>query len=205
LHLRLLDLDGSLTSQQSLPSAAGWSSVDVVPMRDLAGRLRLWARAATMRQARLRLRQSGTTLTMIGSGDFHHLAVLLIEQACEPVTLVHFDNHPDWVRWAPRWHCGSWVNQALRLPNVVRVVTIGPCSDDLARPAFKGANLAALGSGRIVLFPWRHAPSRLWRRMPDGPGHRFLDGHLCGATSPIIPRRKISRRFLRRSNPAPSG
>ena len=178
MHLRLLDLDGSVTSQQTLPAAAQWSSFDVVPMSDLAARLRLWARAATMRQARLRLRQTGKTLTMIGSGDFHHVAALLIEQAREPVTVVHFDNHPDWVRWAPPWHCGSWVNQVLRLPNVVRVVTAGPCSDDLVRPELKGGNLAALGAGRIVLFPWQHAPSRVWRRLPDGAGHRSIDGHL---------------------------
>jgi arginase family enzyme len=120
----------------------------------------------------------GATLTMIGSGDFHHLAVPLIASACEPVTVIHFDNHPDWVRWAPRWHCGSWVNQALRLAQVAKVVTLGPCSDDLVRPELKGGNLRALGSGRIALFPWLHAPSRVFRRIADGAGHRWEDRHL---------------------------
>jgi arginase family enzyme len=178
VHLRLLDLDGSLPAASALARTGAWSSVDTVPLRDLAPALRLWARDATMRRARGRLGQSGPTLTLIGSGDFHHLAVPLIAQARETVTVVHFDNHPDWVRWAPRWHCGSWVNQALALPHVARVVTAGPCSDDLVRPQLKGGNVAALGAGRLVLFPWRHAPSRLFGRIADGPGHRCADGHL---------------------------
>jgi arginase family enzyme len=141
VHLRILDLDGSLTAQVSLQDVAAWSSVATVPLRDLAPRLRLWSRDATMDQARERLAAyapaGGTTLTLIGSGDFHHLAVPLFEQTHEPLTLVHFDNHPDWVRWAPRWHCGSWVNQALRLPHVAKVVTLGPNSADLVRPELR--------------------------------------------------------------------
>ena len=182
MHLRLLDLDDSLTCQTTLRDAAPWSSCDVVPLRDLGARLRLWSRNATMQRARERLRQhvraDGPTLTLIGSGDYHHLAVALMEQAAQPFTIVHFDNHPDWVRWAPRWHCGSWVNQALELPQVDRVVTLGPCSEDLERPGLKGGNLAALDAGRIVLFPWQHAPSRVFRHIADGPGHRCTDGHL---------------------------
>ncbi len=179
MHLRLIDLDDTVTAQPGLREAAAWSSVSTVPLRDLAGRLRLWSRNATMQRARERLRRdapAGATVTLLGSGDFHHLAEPLIEQARERLTVVHFDNHPDWVRWAPRWHCGSWVNQVLRLPQVARVVTIGPCSEDLDRPDRKGGNLDALGAGRIVLFPWQHAPSRVRRRVTDGPGHRYENG-----------------------------
>ena len=179
MHLRLLDLDDTVTVQRSLRDAAAWSSVATVPLRDLAARLRLWSRNATMAVVRERLRReapAGAALTMIGSGDFHHLAVPLIEQAGAAVTVVHFDNHPDWVRWAPRWHCGSWVNTALKLPHVTRVVTLGPCSDDLDRPDWKGGNLEALSTGRIVIFPWRREPSRVWRRIAAGPGHRCEKG-----------------------------
>ncbi|MGH8041462.1 MAG: hypothetical protein ACREPN_05390 [Rudaea sp.] len=181
MHLQILDLDDSLDAQTLLRTLAPWDSVSTVPLRDLAPRLRLWSRARTMRRARARIvaqTPAGATLHLLGSGDFHHLAVLLIERAREPVTIIHIDNHPDWVRLAPRWHCGSWVNQALRLPQVARVITLGPCSDDLVRPDLKGGNLPALAAGKIVLFPWDHAPSRVWRRIPDGPGHRWKDGHL---------------------------
>jgi arginase family enzyme len=181
MHLQILDLDGALDAQTSLRSIAPWESVGTIPLRDLAPRLRLWSRERTMRAARARIHAqtpAQPTLSLLGSGDFHHLAVLLMEQATEPITIIHIDNHPDWVRLAPRWHCGSWVNQALRLPQVQRVITIGPCSDDLVRPDLKGGNLPALAGGRIVLFPWQHAPSRIWRRIADGPGHRCENGHL---------------------------
>jgi arginase family enzyme len=134
-----------------------------------------------MRAARARLREharDAPTLSLLGSGDFHHLAVLLMEQAREPITIIHIDNHPDWVRLAPRWHCGSWVNRALELAQVRRVITLGVCSDDLVRPDLKGGNLRALADGRIVLLPWRHAPSRVWRRVADGAGHRYENGRL---------------------------
>ena len=181
MHLQILDLDGSVSAQRTLPDVLAWTSFGAVPLRDLGAGLRLWSRDATMMQARSRLAASAhaqATIHLLGSGDYHHLAVLLMEQAREPITIVHIDNHPDWVRLAPRWHCGSWVNQALRLPQVAKVITLGPCSDDLVRPQLKGGNLKALGEGRIHLFPWQHAPSRVWRKIADGPGHRYDNGHL---------------------------
>lgn len=181
MHLQFLDLDGSLAPQTSLRTIAPWQSVSTVDLRDLGPRLRLWSRDRTVRLARERIvaqAPDGPTLHLLGSGDFHHLAAVLIERAREPVTIVHIDNHPDWVRLAPRWHCGSWVNRALRLPRVERVVTLGPCSDDLVRPDLKGGNLPALEAGRIILFPWEHAPSRVWRRVADGPGRHWENGHI---------------------------
>ncbi|MGE5167635.1 MAG: arginase [Deltaproteobacteria bacterium] len=179
--MQILDLDGSVAAQASLRSVAPWDSVSTIDLRDLAPALRLWSRDRTVRLARERIAAQapdGPTLHLLGSGDFHHLAAVLMERAREPFTVVHIDNHPDWVRLAPRWHCGSWVNRALRLPRVERVVTLGPCSDDLVRPDLKGGNLPALAAGRIVLFPWEHAPSRVWRRVADGPGRHWVNGHI---------------------------
>jgi arginase family enzyme len=181
MHLQILDLDGALNAQTSLHAVAPWDSISTIALLDLAPRLRLWSRERTMRAARARIHaqaRAEPTLNLLGSGDFHHLAVLLMETAREPVTIVHIDNHPDWVRLAPRWHCGSWVNQALRLPQVRRVITLGVCSDDLVRPDLKGGNLPALADGRIVLLPWQHAPSRVLWRVADGLGHRYERGHL---------------------------
>jgi len=181
MHLQILDLDGALDAQATLRDAAQWSSFSRIELRDLGPRLRLWSRDRNMRLARARIAaqcRAEPTVHLLGSGDFHHLAVLLQEQAREPITIVHVDNHPDWVRLAPRWHCGSWVNQALRLPHVARVITLGPCSDDLVRPDLKGGNLSALGAGRIVLFPWQHAPSKVCWRIADGAGHRYRNGFL---------------------------
>src|SRR6185312_6200373 len=180
VHLRLLDTDGSVDAT-ALAAAAPWSSVTRIDLRDLGPSLRLWSRRRNIDAARARLATAADprpSITFMGSGDFHHLAALLAERVEEPFTLLHFDNHPDWVRLAPRWHCGSWINRVLELPNVQRVVTVGPCSDALVNPGRKGGNIAALDAGRLALFPWRHAPSRVRRRIADGPGHVWRDGAL---------------------------
>ena len=116
----------------------------------------------------------------MGSGDFHHVSALLIgmlaEANAEPLTVIHFDNHPDWVHFDGGMHCGSWVNRALALPQVQRVITIGVCSHDLVWPEFKGANLrSAWRDGKIVLLPWQspgaHFPRARYRQ--DGAGRIF--------------------------------
>jgi len=186
MHLQVLDLDGSLAAQSSLRDAASWDSVGTIDLRDIAPRVRLWSRRAAIVALRARLSaahaRSHDTITMLGSGDFHHLAALLIENATrasgQPITLVHIDNHPDWVRFAPRWHCGSWINRALELPGIARVITLGVCSDDLERPGLKGGNLTALASGRLVLLPWSREPSRVYRRIGDGGAHRYEQGRI---------------------------
>ncbi|TAN04994.1 MAG: arginase [Rhodanobacteraceae bacterium] len=180
VHLRLLDTDGSVDGA-ALGKAAAWDSSTQVDLRDLGPALRLWSRRKTVNAARGRIAAAPDprpSITFMGSGDFHHLAALLAERIAEPFTLLHFDNHPDWVRLAPRWHCGSWVNRVLALPNVRRVVTAGVCSDDLVNPARKGGNLAALDAGRLALLPWQHEPSRVRRRVHDGPGHSWQDGFI---------------------------
>lgn len=179
-HLRILDTDGSVAAD-TLAHTADWASVTRVDLRDIGPALRLWSRRKTIAAARSRVAAADDprpSITFMGSGDFHHLAALLAERVAEPFTLLHFDNHPDWVRLAPRWHCGSWVNRVLALPNVQRVVTVGVCSDDLVDPGRKGGNLPALESGRLALFPWQHAPSRVRRRITDGPGRVWRDGHI---------------------------
>lgn len=178
MRLRLLDLDGSLLELPTLARRA--ELAQVLDMRDLGEPLRLWATAAALEDFRRRLEEApplqgiGPEITFLGSGDYHHLAAVLIGRAAGPLSVIHFDNHPDWVRLPPAWHCGSWVNRVLDMPHVARVVTIGPCSDDLTWPQLKGANLAALASGRLELWPWRHAPSRrlgapplAWRNLGD--------------------------------------
>ena len=42
---------------------------------------------------------------LYGSGDFHHLTALWLRRIREPLTLISFDNHPDWDVRPPRWCC----------------------------------------------------------------------------------------------------
>ena len=180
----MLDTDGSLLAQPGFAAELAAGRAQRVDLRSEEGALRLWA--SRRRLDRLGARLSalepppgiGPVASFYGSGDYHHLAALLLEAVAEPVTVLHFDNHPDWVRWPRTWNCGGWVSRALDLPQLARIITLGPCSDDLVRPQLQGGNVAALASGRLELYPWQAPPSRVWGRIGQGPGHRRLGGHL---------------------------
>ena len=176
MKVRVIDLDGV----GAQPPLAAYEPL-VIPARDLAPKLRLWARGAAMDRLRVRLEEQSSAeprVTFIGSGDFHHIAPLLIAGIGEPITVIHLDNHPDWVKLAPRHHCGAWVNRALELAHVVKVVTVGPTSADLDRPGINGGAFDAFRAGRIEVFPWERRPSRVFRRLGDGAGHKVRNGRI---------------------------
>lgn len=176
--MNILDLDHSLTAQAPIARLLDSGRAKRLDLLDLGPKLRLWSSERTWRRFAERLQQrprhSGLQpeIFFVGSGDYHHLTPAFLSDLPEPVSLIHFDNHPDWVHFAPRRHCGSWVNQALKLPNIRRIVTLGPCSDDLQNPQLKGGNLNALRRGVLQLFPWQHPPSKVWGRVGDGAGHQ---------------------------------
>lgn len=182
MKLRLLDLDGSILAQPAMKQRAADGAAQRVELTASAHRLRLWTRRADIVGfARTLVEEGpppgrGAEVTFIGSGDYHHLTAPLVGRMPGPLTVVHFDNHPDWGAWPPAFHCGSWVNRVLDMPHVAQVVTIGPTSASATWPQFKGANLKALSSGRYQLHPWRFARSRVLGRVDPGPGHRAVKG-----------------------------
>ncbi len=182
--LNILDLDHSLTAQPAIRDRLHDGRAIRMDLLNLGPRLRLWSTERTYRrfaeQLSFRARPTGNRpeIYFVGSGDYHHLTPAFLTELPEPVTLIHFDNHPDWVHFAPRRHCGSWVNRALKLPNIKRIITLGPCSDDLQSPQLKGGNLGALKRGNLQMFPWVHPPSKVWGQIGDGPGHQQIDDHL---------------------------
>ncbi len=184
MRLRILDIDGSLPVQPGIAEAIDGGRAQRIDLRNEEFALRLWASKRRMRALADRLAAlpappgDGPLVTYYGSGDYHHVATALIATAAEPVSVIHFDNHPDWVRLPATHNCGGWVNRALELPQVARIVTLGICSDDLVLPQTKSGNLAALGSGRLEIHPWRAAPSRVWGRTGDGFGHRRKGGYI---------------------------
>ena len=186
MQLLLLHLDDALELQPDFMRSCLTAGAHEIHASDDGQAIRLWSKEQDFEAFAGRLTrqmprmQQDALLCFIGSGDFHHATSLLLETALqdeeESVTIVHFDNHPDWTWTLPRRHCGSWVNEVLALPNVERVVTIGPCSDDLMRPDRKGANLAPLSSGRLELFPWRREPSEIRKAISSGAGHVAANG-----------------------------
>ena len=166
-----LHLDDALLDQPALLAegrAAGGIEIDA---RALGPRLRLWSRPDALRKLGAALDAGGwpdrPALAFYGSGDFHHVSAVLIAraaaQAGEPVTVVHVDNHPDWVRFRNGLHCGSWASSTARRAGIARVVTIGPTSDDIRQAWRKGADLPLVRAGAIEIYPYGDAETRTHR------------------------------------------
>ena len=167
LRVILLDLDHSVVAQPGLAALARLGHAVRLDATDLAPQLRIVASRPAARSLSARLAPVFATrapLIFYGSGDFHHLTTIFLSLLREPTTVLHFDNHPDWVRFPPTLNCGGWVSRALALPHVNRVVTIGPAGCDLRHPELKGADLPALRAGRHEVHPWRAVDSSYWGR-----------------------------------------
>lgn len=81
----------------------------------------------------------------VGSGDYHHITLLLLERLLakqsnsligasaeqKPIDLIVFDNHPDNMRFPFGIHCGSWVFHAAKLPQIRHIHVIGITSNDI--------------------------------------------------------------------------
>lgn len=114
---------------------------------------------------RARLRQLGAALApalddrppvvFLGSGDYHHVSLLLIERLLAiktPIQVVVFDNHPDNMRYPFGIHCGSWVWHVSRLPFVARVHVVGITSPDVEIGRLWENHLGPLYSGKVAYY-----------------------------------------------------
>jgi len=192
MRAALLQLDDALDRQPALMARVVAEGGRVVAARDLGPAMRLWSREETLAALRVRLAEASpegeAELVFAGSGDFHHVTPLLLERAAaragEPVTVLHFDNHPDWVRFARGRHCGSWVGRAARMPGVARVVTIGVTSRDIGRARAREGDLALIAEDRLDLFAWT---------APDGGEEVRLEGRAWPTIAALGDRAFFSR------------
>jgi arginase family enzyme len=99
---------------------------------------------------------------LYGSGDFHHLAAAFLRNVTKDVTLVSFDNHPDWDRRPPKWACGGWLNRALELPHVRRAVVWGCGNFELKLPS------RLFGNRRVEVHGWAERYPKLSGTMSRG-------------------------------------
>lgn len=164
MRVAFLHLDDALRAQPALMEAGRRRGARNFDGRDGARQLRLWSRPDDLQALRLRLRtelpDTGIPeLVYAGSGDFHHVSTLLIARALQhahgATTIVHFDNHPDWMRCRMGLHCGSWAAHAAKMPRVARLVTVGVCSPDIHPRRLKDADTTAVEQGRVELYAYR--------------------------------------------------
>lgn len=163
-----LEFDGGLARQPRLRAAL----THTLQLPDFAAPLRLACTRARAESLKARLRDlraaaPGPWLTFLGTGDYHHLTLALLELLPNPAatSLVLIDNHPDWFLLPPAWHCGNWVSSASRLLRSAHLVGID--SHDLAWNSCYAAPLFELATARITINPWRHASTRVplrWTR-----------------------------------------
>ncbi len=154
-----LELDDAFDAQPDL--TAGGRRIRA---RDLGPALRLWSRPPALDALEARIRQEmdgiGPALVFAGSGDFHHVSALLIRRAADMapergLTVLHIDNHPDWVKFSPGMHCGSWAARVARFSGVTQVISAAMCSPDMEGGARKGADLSVVREGLLHPFPLR--------------------------------------------------
>ena len=88
------------------------------------------------------------------SGDFHYLTALWLRRINKPITLVSFDNHPDWDIRPPKWACGGWINRALELPHVRKVTVWGCGNFECWWPHNIFGNHRAERIGKLEVHPW---------------------------------------------------
>ena len=141
-----LDLDGAW-ERNSVP----FEAVDV---KAWGPRLRFSAPTREVEDFYREIEAQLTPFLLYGSGDFHHLTALWLRRVDEPVTVISFDNHPDWDIRPPKWCCGGWVNRALELSQV-RKVSVWGCGnfEPWGLHKFFG-NRRAEREGRLEIHPW---------------------------------------------------
>lgn len=165
-NIRILDFDGSVKAQHNLLSKYPHQ---IISLTDLAPRVRLWMDACARKTIQERVGIEGQdSVTFIGSGDFHHISSLLLNQFAEPISLINFDFHPDWDILSPRYSCGAWINQALKMKNILKCVLVGISSEDISFPWIHSANLGALKNDRLEIYPYTHDATTVFlRRVPE--------------------------------------
>jgi hypothetical protein len=131
-----------------------------IDAREWGPRLRFSAPARLIEQFHSEYGGRLPAFTLYGSGDFHHLTALWLRNIAEPITVVSFDNHPDWDLRPPRWACGGWVNRALDLPQVRKVSVWGCGNFECWWPAQIFGNRAAERAGKLNVHPWADARPR---------------------------------------------
>lgn len=168
--IRLLNFDGSLLSQRRLIDKY---LPEIIDYRNLGLISRIWLGDSEAKKIGKDFNQQDKgAITFIGSGDYHHISGLLIDQFTQPISIIVFDNHPDWDIMPPRLGCGSWVSYVLQRPNIKNVLILAVTSQDISTGNIRTGNLASLKDNRVQLYPYNHEPTKITYR--DVPINRCL-------------------------------
>lgn len=146
-----LDFDGSYRYEQRLLSALDHRWIDFSRQRGTS----LYCSPEAFQTIEARLSElPADSLTFLGSGNYHYVALILMKKIKVPFTLILFDHHTDLKqgRIGSLLSCGSWVRHAVTgLAHLKKVVIVGP------RPEGLQSESAAIRTC-VVTIPERRIP-----------------------------------------------
>jgi arginase family enzyme len=119
----ILNTDNSVTRQDLNHDF----EMEVIDLVDIRTNLQFYADRRGQRTFidRVTGRKAGPVLHLFGSGDFHHLTLMVLEQVASPFLLVVFDNHADCSPLGPKYHCGNWLYHVSKLPHCGKILHLG--------------------------------------------------------------------------------
>ncbi|MEA3489647.1 MAG: hypothetical protein U9R44_04840 [Candidatus Omnitrophota bacterium] len=163
--IRVLNFDDSVVRQEKLLAVY---KAEVIELKDIAPEARFWLSGKTGDEITRRVSSfSKSSVTFLGSGDFHHISNILINAVEGPLTVINFDFHPDWNIFPSCLSCGSWVTETLKNNSVVKFVLVGMCSGKASSFSVQAGNYASLEDDRVEIYPWSQCPSvAFFRRVP---------------------------------------
>jgi arginase family enzyme len=175
--VRILNFDDSLIKQKGILERY---QAEIIDLSSIGPLVRLWMSLKARDQIKERLLGlSRNRITFLGSGDFHHISSVLIDQFPEDICLIIFDFHPDWDTLPPRLGCGSWVTEALRRKNIVKCISLGASSGDLSAWNIQSGNLKALEGDRLEIYPYLHTPTKVFfKEIPHNVSLKTEEGFL---------------------------
>lgn len=164
--IRILDFDNSLIEQKNLINR--FKPV-ISDLKKIAPICRHWMNEKSAGLIKEQFDPAfKNAITFLGSGDFHYISSVLIQQFKQPLSIIVFDHHPDWDILPPKFGCGSWVSRALEMENVKKVILLGISSDDISTISIQSGNLAALKNNRLEIYPYSHKPTKVFlRNVPE--------------------------------------
>ena len=155
MQVNILDFDGSIVAQHELLNTFK-TRIKISNLRKFQYAARLWTspkKFSAICESAINNLSDGFAL--LGSGDFHHFSLGLITRYKMPLTVVLFDNHPDWIKPPHQYHCGTWVYSLARLPHVARIIIVGLQSGDINGSEFDKGDVESYLNKKIVLLPYQ--------------------------------------------------
>ncbi len=150
----VFDFDQSITAQTEFLLRFR-AKVTTKPLTQFQTKMRLWCSPICFAKVSGAMKMSQKSqFALLGSGDFHHLTLALLQQHQMPLTLVLFDNHPNWTRPQQQYRCNTWIYAAARLPQVERIVIVGLENGDLCGKKFQDGDVESYLNKKIILLPY---------------------------------------------------